>query len=181
MSTVRAATNKQLSHESALDALPVAIAVWQVDHSFQSINSHAIRLTGFSDSDLTADPGLWIRQIHPDDRAAFSTVWGKLRKGAREISCDYRFLPKGSRTFTWLREVSVLSPNQSHGPTYVISTYIAINDLKESRKERDTELSEAARVDILRSLFHDVQNCIQIVRMEIELTELKGNGSGQAR
>ena len=71
----------------------------------------------------------------------------------------------------WLREVSVLSSNQSHGPAYVISTYIEINDLKESRKEREAELSEATRVDILKSLFHDVQNCIQIVRMEIELTE----------
>ena len=171
MSTVSLPINKQQSHESAVDALPVAIAVWQLDHSFQSINSHAIRLTGFSDSDLIADPALWIGQIHPDDRAAFSAVWGKFRKGEREISCDYRFLPKGSRTFTWLREVSVLSPNQSHGPAYVISTYIEINDLKESRKERDADLSEAARLDILRSLFHDVQNCIQIVRMEIELTE----------
>jgi hypothetical protein len=39
------------------------------------------------------------------------------------------------------------------------------------RKEREAELSEAARVDILKNLFHDIQNCIQIVRMEMELTD----------
>ncbi len=172
MLTPRVPSHRQCQfHEPAVDALPVAIAVWQVDHSLQSINSHAIRLTGFSDSDLIADPGLWIRQVHPDDRAAFSTVWGKFRKGEREISCDYRFLPKGSGTFTWLREVSVLSPNQSHGPAYVISTYIEINDLKESHHEQAAGLTEAARVDILKRLFHDVQNCIQIVQMEMELTQ----------
>jgi PAS domain S-box-containing protein len=172
MSTLRVPINRQQpSYEPAVDALPVAIAVWQVDHSLQSINKHAIRLTGFSDSDLRADTGLWIRQIHPNDRAAFSASWGEFRKGKREIRCDYRFFTKGSRTSTWLREVSVLSRNQSHGPAYVISTYIEINDLKNSRQEPEAELSETARVDILKSLFHDVQNCVQIVRMEIELTE----------
>ena len=65
-----------------------------------------------------------------------------------------------------MREVSI-----SQGPAYVFSTYIEINDLKESRKEREAEPSEAARVDVLKKLFHDVQNCIQIVRMEIESTQ----------
>jgi signal transduction histidine kinase len=171
MSTLGPIRRQQQFREPPADALPVAIAVWHTDHSLHSINSHAIRLTGFSDSDLIADAGLWIKQIHPDDRAAFSNSWGELRKGKREISCDYRFFSKGSHTSTWLREVSVLSPKQSHGPTSVISTYIEINDLKASRQEREAELSEATRVDILKSLFHDVQNCIQVVRMEIELTE----------
>jgi PAS domain S-box-containing protein len=172
MSTLRVPIHRQRRfHEPAVDALPVAIAVWHTDHSLQSINSYAIRLTGFSDSDLVADHGLWVRQIHPDDRAAFSASWGELRKGKREISCDYRLFPKGSRTSTWLREVSVLSRNQSHGPAYVISTYIEINDLKNSRQEPEAELNKTARVDMLKGLFHDVQNCIQVVRMEIELTE----------
>lgn len=172
MSTLSVPINRQeRSHEPALDALPVAIAVWQVDHSLQSINAHAIRLIGFSDSDLIADTNLWIRQIHPDDRAAFSASWDELHKGKREISCDYRFFPKQSTRPAWLREVSVLSPNQAHGRSYVISTYIEIDDLKESRKEAEAQLSKEARADILKSLFHDVQNCIQIVRMEIELTQ----------
>jgi signal transduction histidine kinase len=167
MSTLRAPINRQQQpHQPTVDALPVAIAVWQRDHSLLSTNGHAIRLTGFSDSDLIADPGLWIRQIHPDDRAAFAASWGEFHKGKREISCDYRFFPKRSRTSIWLREVSI-----SQGPAYVISTYIEINDLKESRKEPEAEPSEAARVDVLKKLFHDVQNCIQIVRMEVELTE----------
>ena len=43
-------------------------------------------------------PSLAIRQIYPDDRAAFSASWGELGKGKREISCDYRFFTKGSGT-----------------------------------------------------------------------------------
>jgi hypothetical protein len=167
MSTLTAPINRQQQlHQPTVDALPLAIAVWHGDHLLLSTNRHAIRLTGFSDSEFLADPGLWIRQIHPDDRAAFAASWGEFHKGKREISCDYRFFPKGSRTSIWLREVSI-----SQSPAYVISTYIEINDLKESRKEREAEPSEAARVDVLKKLFHDVQNCIQIVRMEIELTQ----------
>jgi signal transduction histidine kinase len=171
MSTLGPIRKQQQFREPAVDALPVAIAVWHTDHSLQSINSHATRLTGFSDSDFIADLDLWIKQIHREDRGGFSASWREFHSGKREISCDYRFFPKGSRTSTWLREFSVLSRNQSHGPAYVISTYIEITDLKESHQEREAELSEATRVDILKSLFHDVQNCIQVVRMEIELTE----------
>ena len=173
MSTLRVPIHRQHKfHEPTIDALPVAIAVWHIDHSLQSINSHAIRLSGFSDSDFISDPGLWVKQIHPEDRAAFTASWSEFRKGKQEISCDYRFFPKGSRTSKWLREFSLLSRNQSPGPAYVTSTYIEINDLKESRPERAAaELREPAQVDILKSLFHDVQNCIQVVRMEIELTE----------
>jgi signal transduction histidine kinase len=172
MSTLRVPIHRQHKfHEPTIDALPVAVAVWHIDHSPQSINSHAIRLTGFSDSDFIADPALWIKQIHPEDRAAFTASWSEFRNGKQEISCDYRFFPKGSRTFTWLRELSVLSPHPSHVPASVISTYIEITNLKTSLQKREAELSEATHVDILKSLFHDVQNCIQVVRMEIELTE----------
>ena len=166
MSTLRPVLKPQSPYEPRVDALPVAVAVWHTDHSFQSINSRATRLTGFSDSDLIADPGIWIRQIHPDDRAALSASWVELREGKQEISCDYRFFPKGSQTFIWLRELSISSRHPSYGPASVISAYIEINDLKEPRQE-----PEANRADILKSLFHDVQNCIQVVRMEIELTE----------
>ena len=171
MSTLGPIHKQQPFCEPAVDELPVAIAVWHTDHSFQSINSHVIRLTGFLDSDFIGDPDLWVKQIHPDDRASVAASWEEFRKGKREVSCDYRFFPKGSRTATWLREASVLSPSQSSSPAHVISTYIEINDLKGSVERAEGQLSEAARDDILRTLFHDVQNCIQIVRMEIELAE----------
>ena len=66
MSTLRPVRKQQSPYEPILDALPVAAA----SHSLECINNRAIRLTGFSDSDFIADPGLWIRQTHPDDRTA---------------------------------------------------------------------------------------------------------------
>jgi signal transduction histidine kinase len=171
MSTLKLAVNRQQQKsEPAVDELPLAIAVWEFDHSLRFINRDAIRLTGFSHADLS-DTGLWFRQIHPDDRATFAASWKEFRKGERKIRCDYRFFPKGSRTATWLREVSALSPSDSSSSARVVSTYIEINDLKGSGDRQEAQLSEAARGDILRTLFHDVRNCIQIVRMEIELAE----------
>ncbi len=171
MSTLKLAVNRQQQkNEPTVDELPLAIAVWELDHSLRFINMNAIRLTGFSHADLS-DTGLWFRQIHPDDRASFAASWKEFRNGEGKISCDYRFFPKGSKTARWLREVSVLSDSKSSGPAGVVSTYIEINDLKGSREGQEAQLSEASRSDILKTLFHDVRNCIQIVRMEIELAE----------
>jgi hypothetical protein len=150
--------------KTVLDDRPVAVAIWRTDHSILFINNHAVRLTGFANSDLSGDPTLWCKRVHVDDRAAFSSSWGELRKGTRKSICDYRFFPKHSETAVRLMEVSVFMPGLRNGPELVVSVYKGFCVSEEPKHE------ETARV--LRTLLHDVQNCLHTVKMEIELSDL---------
>lgn len=139
---------------------PVAIAIWQTDHSLLFINNHAAQLTGFANADLCEATALWGERVHVDDRTTFSSSWGELRKGTRQTTCDYRFFPKLSKTAIRLMEVSVLAP----GLQLVVSAYFRIAELSEEPNE-ETER-------FVRTLLHNVQNYLHIVKMEIELSEL---------
>jgi hypothetical protein len=143
------------------DDFPVAIAIWQTDHSLLFINNHAAQLTGFANADLSEATALWGERVHVDDRATFSSSWGELRKGTRQSTCDYRFFPKHSKTAIRLMEVSVLTP----GLQLVVSVYFRTADLCEEPKHKETER-------VLRTLLHDIQNYLHVVKMEIELAEL---------
>ena len=147
--------------KSVGDDFPVAIAIWQTDHSLLFINNHAAQLTGFANADLSEATALWGERVHVDDRATFSSSWGELRKGTRQSTCDYRFFPKHSKTAIRLTEVSVLTP----GLQLVVSVYFRLADLSEEPKHKETER-------VVRTLLHDVQNYLHVVKMEIELSEL---------
>lgn len=147
--------------KTVADDFPVAIAIWQTDHSLLFINNHAAQLTGFANADFSEATALWGERVHVDDRAAFSSSWGELRKGTRQSTCDYRFFPKYSKTAIRLMEVSVLTP----GLQLVVSVYFRIADLSEERKYKESE-------PVVRTLLHDVQNYLHVVKMEIELSEL---------
>ena len=143
------------------DDFPVAIAIWQTDHSLLFINNYAAQLTGFANADLPEATALWGERVHVDDRATFSSSWGELRKGTGQSTCDYRFFPKHSKTAIRLMEVSVLTP----GLQLVVSVYSRIADLSEEPEHKETE-------HVLRTLLHDIRNHLHIVRFEIELFEL---------
>ena len=147
------------------DDFPVAIAIWQTDHSLLFINNHAAQLTGFANADLSEATALWGKRVHVDDRATFSSSWRDLRKGMRQSTCDYRFFPKHSKTAIRLMEVSVLTSGLRNGPELVVSVYFRVADLSEEPKHQETE-------PLLRTLLHDVQNYLHVVKMEIELSEL---------
>ncbi len=147
------------------DDFPVAIAIWQTDHSLLFINNHAAQLTGFANADLPEASALWGERIHVDDRATFSSSWGELRKGTRQSTCDYRFFPNHSKTAIRLMEVSVLTPGLRNGPELVVSVYFRITDLSEEPKHQEIER-------VLRTLLHEIQNYLHVVKMEIELSEL---------
>ena len=143
------------------DDFPIALAIWQTDHSLLFINNHAAQLTGLANVDLSEATALWSQRVHVDDRVALSSSWAELRKGTRQSTCDYRFFPKHSKTAIRLTEVSVLTP----GLQRVVSVYFRIADLSEEPKRKETER-------VVRTVLHDVQNKLHAVKMEIELSQL---------
>ncbi len=94
--------------------------------------------------------------------------------------CDYRFLPQGGASPIWLREVSAaVSTELLNRDWSVISMYIDISELK---SRPPLVAPEGNLSDIIEELFHDAQNGIHRIGMELELARLgleKGSDSAQ--
>jgi len=148
-----------------LEELPCAIALSSRDRSFYLLNSAAKGMLRFSEEDLMTHPSLWAEQIHADDRENFFKSQQEL--AIRDVvRCDYRFFPKGVTEPIWIREISVIANRQPTIPWNVISAFTEISDLQigHSNGERATKST-----DFLKSLFHDLQNRLQVVLMTLEL------------
>lgn len=61
-----------------------------------------LAVTGYSPEEYAADPYLWIRMVHPEDRDKVTQYVDKLRAGGQVPSIEHRILRKNGRT-CWIR------------------------------------------------------------------------------
>lgn len=93
---------------------------------------------GFSQAEWLADPMLWLRQIHPDDRARVVTE--VQRPGRDAVSLEYRVLARDGRAL-WFHVESVLIRDQTGRPLFIQGVALDISDRK--RAEEALARSEA--------------------------------------
>jgi hypothetical protein len=148
-----------------LEELPCPVALSSRDRSFYLLNSAAKGIFGFTEEDLVIHPWLWAEQIHADDREKFFKSQQELAIRQNVVRCDYRFFPKGMAEPSWIREVSVIANWQPSIPWNVLSVFTEITDLqpRHSSAERTTKSTK-----MVKTLFHDLQNRLQVMVMTIE-------------
>lgn len=71
-------------------------------------------LLGFSPAEWEAEPGLWVRQLHRDDREWVLAKSRDSRASRASLSMEYRMLTRGGRT-VWLRDEATLVQEGSGG------------------------------------------------------------------
>lgn len=67
------------------------------------VNRHIETMLGFTPEEWLADPQLWLRQLHEDDRARVGAIYSALRPGDPPISYEYRIRRRDGREI-WVRD-----------------------------------------------------------------------------
>lgn len=70
-----------------------------------SFVSPQIASLGFAPEEWLADPGLWARQLHPEDRERVLAVYERGLAAGGLVECDYRLLDKAGRA-RWFHDVA---------------------------------------------------------------------------
>jgi len=151
-----------------LEELPCPVALFSRDRSFYLLNFAAKRMFQFSEEDLLSHPSLWAEQIDADDRDNFFKSQEELASRGNVVRCDYRFFPKGATEPIWIRELSIIANRQANIPWNIVSAFTEISDLQ--RRHSGAERIRK-RIDILKPLFHDLQNRLQVLVMSLELAK----------
>jgi diguanylate cyclase (GGDEF)-like protein/PAS domain S-box-containing protein len=95
-------------------------------------------ILGYSPEEWMADPGLWVRQLHPDDRERALEQETRKAGGEERPPIDYRMITRDGR-IVWILDEAVLEPDSGgtqvwHGVLYDIT----------ERKIAEQELRRAA-------------------------------------
>jgi len=158
---------------TVMDLLPIPLAFWDGTRSHCLINASTSGLIGFSQAELLDNPQLWNKQVQSGDAVSFANFSPGRPSEQRELTCDYRFLPKDADATIWLRETTTPLPTPISKWRFV-STFIDITDLKKARYKTQQKLAGEVNQKLIRGLFHDIKNRLQRLNMEIELAGLEG-------
>jgi diguanylate cyclase (GGDEF)-like protein/PAS domain S-box-containing protein len=126
-----------------LDRLPAILYVADVGVGgrWHYISSGATDILGFTPAEWTDDPGLWARQVHPDDR---ERVFGREDELVEpSVPDEYRFLHRDGRT-VWVRdEAALVSDEQGRIRWHGVMSDVTERKLAEAELERRAEQQAA--------------------------------------
>ncbi|MGZ8782443.1 MAG: PAS domain S-box protein, partial [Gaiellaceae bacterium] len=121
--------------QEIIERLPLVIYVDNLDEQSSPVyvNAAIERLLGYSREEWLADPDLFSKALHPEDRErVMATVETRNRSGTAIGYDDYRLIARDGRT-VWVRDDEVIVPG-AHGAATVAQGYM--QDVTARRRDR---------------------------------------------
>jgi PAS domain S-box-containing protein len=147
----RESGDQQERFRKLVDQLPAIVYLWEAGADGQCYYvSPAIEpVLGFAVEEWLADPGLWARRLHPEDRDRAVAEELRCRVGGEDLACEYRMLAKDGHV-VWIRDEAIAirnngAPHHLQGLMYDVSAEKEAHaSLRRSREETIRRLSRAA-------------------------------------
>lgn len=101
--------DSETSYRALVERLPAAIYIYAVDNVSSTIymSPQINNMTGYPAEEWMQDPGLWIKLVHPEDRAAVQAEKLRTNETGEKFLMEYHMLARDGRVI-WIRDESVL-------------------------------------------------------------------------
>lgn len=132
----------EVKFRSLVEQIPAIVYEAACDQSSTKVyvSPHVESLLGFSQEDFVADPDLWGKMLHTDDRARVMADLSKRRESGETFVSEYRMIARDDRTI-WFRDEARVVCDGIGQPPCVQGVMFDITDLKKS-EEALTESEE---------------------------------------
>ena len=131
-------------YRGLVEQLPAVVYANAVDEYSTAtyISPQYERLLGFTPEERTADPQLWLRQLHPEDRDRVQAESLRTNASGEPFDCEYRMYAKDG-TLVWLQDHAYLVEGEEGRPGFwqgVLFDVTAAKLVEETLSRRDVIL-----------------------------------------
>lgn len=133
--TMEALRRSEARYRTLVEQLPAITYIFSFDDPPRTtyISPQVEALLGFSPEEWLADPELWMRQIHPDDRERVVAEVRRLDAAGEPLDLEYRILTRDGRV-RWLRNRTTILRDEAGRPRYAQGILLDITESKEAEE-----------------------------------------------
>jgi len=112
-------------------------------------------MLGFSQAEWTADPQLWLKQLHPGDHERVRAELARFRASDEPFRSEYRLLTRDGRA-VWFRDESAIVRDEAGQPLFVQGIKLDITARKRAEE----------RIEHLNAVLRAIRNVNQLIVKE---------------
>jgi diguanylate cyclase (GGDEF)-like protein/PAS domain S-box-containing protein len=122
-------------YRAVVEQIPAIVYTDVVDDTMSTtyVSPQIEELLGISPEEYIADPDLWTKQLHPDDKEEALQSYLQGRTSGGPFSFEYRLLAKDGRV-VWFRDSAVVVNDRSGAPAFVHGVMFDITDRKNAEE-----------------------------------------------
>jgi diguanylate cyclase (GGDEF)-like protein/PAS domain S-box-containing protein len=118
-------------YRALVEQIPAIVYTDVVDERMSTtyVSPQIEELLGITPEEYIADPDLWAKQLHPDDRDRALHTYLESRASGRPFSFEYRLIARDGRV-VWFRDSAVVVGDRHGSPAFVHGVMFDITDRK---------------------------------------------------
>ncbi|MGE5127326.1 MAG: putative bifunctional diguanylate cyclase/phosphodiesterase [Betaproteobacteria bacterium] len=134
------------------------------------VSPQLVSMTGYSPAEWLAEPDLWMKRLHPDDREQVLRHYNEACATGGRFACEYRLLDRDGRVVWWRDEGRVLPGPAGGGARFVRGFVLDVTEQKLAEESLrrlryyDQLTGLPNRVLLLRRLGRALAECAQSTR-----------------
>jgi diguanylate cyclase (GGDEF)-like protein/PAS domain S-box-containing protein len=134
--TQQALVETQQRYGALVEQIPaiVYIDVADEDMSTSYVSPQIFGLIGVTPEEYTADPDLWYKHLHPDDRERALATYLEGRETGNLFTYEYRLIARDGRV-VWFSDSAIVIRDDAGAPLYVHGVMLDITDRKAAEEQ----------------------------------------------
>ncbi|HEX9693699.1 MAG TPA: EAL domain-containing protein [Actinomycetota bacterium] len=123
-------------YRAVVEQIPAIVYTDVVDDTMSTVyvSPQIEELLGILPEEYIADPDLWAKQLHPDDKEHALQSYLEGRTSGEPFSFEYRLLARDGRV-VWFRDSAVVGNDRAGSPAYVHGVMFDITERKNAEEQ----------------------------------------------
>lgn len=148
-------------YRTLVEQIPAVVYVDATDEISSALymSPQCERMLGYTPQDWLADPDMWVKLLHPEDRERALAENARTNKTGEPFTLEYRLIARDGRE-VWVRDVAVLVRDEAGRPQFWHGVMLDITERKRAEEQ-------------LRAQKHLLENVVAVARATAERPTLE--------